>query len=113
ELKEGEGYTEGMNPHRPWIDGVTFKCSCGRVMRRVPDVLDVWFDSGVSAWAQLGYPHRKDEFDKWWPPRFIVEAHDQTRGGFYSQLGAGCISMDRAPYDEVMMHGWVLDPKGQ
>ena len=114
ELKEGEGYTDGMDTHRPWIDGVTFKCpECGGTMHRVPDVLDVWFDSGVAAWASLGYPHRKDEFDQWWPCRFIVEAHDQTRGWFYSQLGAGVISFDRAPYDEVMMHGWVLDPKGQ
>ncbi len=114
ELKEGEGYTDGMDTHRPWIDGVTFTCpKCGKTMRRVPDVLDVWFDSGVAAWADLGYPRRKDEFDLWWPPRFIVEAHDQTRGWFYSQLGAGVISFDRAPYDEVMMHGWVLDPKGQ
>ena len=114
ELKEGEGYTEGMDTHRPWIDGVTFKCpKCGKTMHRIPDVLDVWFDSGVAAWADLGYPRRKDEFDLWWPPRFIVEAHDQTRGWFYSQLGAGVISFDRAPYDEVMMHGWVLDPKGQ
>jgi isoleucyl-tRNA synthetase len=114
ELKEGEGYTDGMDTHRPWIDGVTFKCpECGDTMRRVPDVLDVWFDSGVAAWASLGYPHRKDEFEQWWPCRFIVEAHDQTRGWFYSQLGAGVISFDRAPYDEVMMHGWVLDPKGQ
>lgn len=114
ELKEGRGYTDGMDTHRPWIDGVTFTCpECGGTMHRVPDVLDVWFDSGVASWAELGYPHRRDEFDKWWPPRFIVEAHDQTRGWFYSQLGAGVISLDRAPYDEVMMHGWVLDPKGQ
>lgn len=114
ELKDGSGYTDGMDTHRPWIDGVTFKCpDCGKVMHRVPDVLDVWFDSGVAAWASLGYPHRKEEFEKWWPADFIVEAHDQTRGWFYSQLGAGVISFDRAPYDEVMMHGWVLDPKGQ
>ncbi len=114
ELKEGEGYTDGMDTHRPWIDNVTFKCpECGKTMHRVPDVLDVWFDSGVAAWASLGYPHKKDEFEKWWPAKFIVEAHDQTRGWFYSQLGAGVISFDRAPYDEVMMHGWVLDPKGQ
>ncbi len=114
ELKAGEGYTDGMDTHRPWIDKVTFKCpKCGKTMSRVPDVLDVWFDSGVAAWASLGYPHHKEEFDKWWPGDFIVEAHDQTRGWFYSQLGAGVISFDRAPYDEVMMHGWVLDPKGQ
>ena len=105
ELKEGEGYTEGMDTHRPWIDGVTFTCpKCGKTMHRVPDVLDVWFDSGVAAWADLGYPRRKDEFDLWWPPRFIVEAHDQTRGWFYSHMGAGVISYDRAPYYEVMMH---------
>ena len=114
ELKVGQGYTDGMDTHRPWIDNVTFTCpKCGKTMHRVPDVLDVWFDSGVAAWASLGYPHHKEEFDKWWPGDFIVEAHDQTRGWFYSQLGAGVISFDRAPYDEVMMHGWVLDPKGQ
>ncbi len=114
ELKQGEGYVDGMDTHRPWIDGVTFKCpKCGGTMTRVKDVLDVWFDSGVAAWADLGWPSKKDEFEKWWPGRFIVEAHDQTRGWFYSQLAAGVISFDRAPYDEVMMHGWVLDPKGQ
>ena len=114
ELKDGDGYTDGMDLHRPWIDNVTFKCpKCGGVMRRVPDILDVWFDSGVAAWASLGYPAKKEEFDKWWPCRFIVEAHDQTRGWFYSQLGAGVMSFDRAPYDEVMMHAWMLDTKGQ
>ncbi|MCQ2079868.1 MAG: class I tRNA ligase family protein, partial [archaeon] len=85
----------------------------GKTMHRVPDVLDVWFDSGTAAWADLGYPHKKDEFEKWWPPKFIVEAHDQTRGWFYTQLAAGVVSFDRAPYDEVMMHGWMLDNKGR
>ncbi|MFA5487286.1 MAG: class I tRNA ligase family protein, partial [Candidatus Methanomethylophilaceae archaeon] len=114
ELREGDGYTEGMDTHRPWIDGVTFECPrCGGEMHRVQDVLDVWFDSGVAGWADLGWPSDKEQFEKWWPARFIVEAHDQTRGWFYSQLAAGVISFDRAPYDEVMMHGWVLDPKGQ
>ncbi|MCL2891099.1 MAG: isoleucine--tRNA ligase, partial [Methanomassiliicoccaceae archaeon] len=114
ELKEGNGYKEGMDTHRPWIDEVTFTCpECGCEMRRVKDVLDVWFDSGVAGWATLGYPSDDTEFNKWWPARFITEAHDQTRGWFYSQLAAGVISFDRAPYDEVLMHGWVLDPKGQ
>ena len=114
ELKDGDGYTDGMDLHRPWIDNVTFKCpKCGGVMRRVPDILDVWFESGVAAWASLGYPAKKEEFDRWWPCRFIVEAHDQTRGWFYSQLGAGVMSFDRTPYDEVMMHAWMLDTKGQ
>ena len=114
ELKDGRGYIEGMDPHRPWIDSISFRCSdCGADMRRVPDVLDVWFDSGVAAWAQLGYPSQEEELNRWWPGRFITEAHDQTRGWFYSQLASGVISFDRAPYDEVLMHGWVLDPKGQ
>ncbi|MCL2786375.1 MAG: isoleucine--tRNA ligase [Methanomassiliicoccaceae archaeon] len=113
ELKEGSGYTDGMDTHRPWIDAVTFKCKCGGTMHRVKDVLDVWFDSGVAAWATLGFPSDETEFNKWWPARFITEAHDQTRGWFYSQLAAGVISFGRAPYDEVLMHGWVLDPKGQ
>jgi isoleucyl-tRNA synthetase len=113
ELAKGDGYTEGMETHRPWVDGVTFKCpKCGGTMTRVKDVLDVWFDSGVAAWADLGWPSEQTDFKKWWPGRFIVEAHDQTRGWFYSQLAAGVISFDRAPYDEVMMHGWVLDPHG-
>jgi isoleucyl-tRNA synthetase len=114
ELSTGDGFTEGMDTHRPWIDNVTFKCpKCGDTMRRTKDVLDVWFDSGVAGWATLGFPSDDAEFKKWWPARFITEAHDQTRGWFYSQLVAGVISFDRAPYDEVLMHGWVLDPKGQ
>ena len=114
ELEEGEGYTKGMDTHRPWIDKVTFKCpKCGKDMHRIPDVMDVWFDSGVAAWADLGYPAKKDEFEKWWPPKFIVEAQDQTRGWFYTQLASGVVSFDRAPYDEVMMHGWMLDSKGR
>jgi len=114
DLHEGNGYKDGMDTHRPWIDEVTFKCGkCGSTMHRVKDVLDVWFDSGVAAWAQLGYPAKKEGFDTWGFGRFIIEAHDQTRGWFYTQLGAGVVSFDRAPYDEVMMHGWVLDPKGQ
>jgi isoleucyl-tRNA synthetase len=114
ELREGHGYKDGMDTHRPWIDEVTFTCKkCGSTMHRVKDVLDVWFDSGVAAWAQLGYPAKTEEFNKWGFGKFIIEAHDQTRGWFYTQLAAGVVSFDRAPYDEVMMHGWILDPKGQ
>ncbi|HXZ24487.1 MAG TPA: isoleucine--tRNA ligase [Methanomassiliicoccales archaeon] len=114
DLEKGDGYRKDMELHRPWIDSVTFKCQhCGGAMKRVPDVLDVWFDSGVASWAQLGFPRSRTEFDKWWPTKWITEAHDQTRGWFYSQLAAGCIAFDRAPYEAVLMHGWVLDPNGQ
>ena len=113
ELVQGNGYREGMDLHRPWIDEVTFKCTCGSEMRRVSDVLDVWFDSAVCSWAQLHYPLREDEFERWWPVQWITEAQDQTRGWFYSQLGASVIAFDRAPYERVLMHGWALDENGR
>jgi len=99
--------------HRPWIDNVTFKCKCGKTMKRIPDVLDVWFDSAVCSWAQLNYPQKIDGFEKWWPCKWITEAQDQTRGWFYSQLGAGVIAFDKVPYESVLMHGWALDENGK
>ncbi|WP_019176842.1 isoleucine--tRNA ligase [Methanomassiliicoccus luminyensis] len=114
ELQGCEGYHQDMELHRPWIDGVILKCEkCGGAMKRVPDVLDVWFDAGVASWAALGYPRNQAEFQRWWPARFITEAHDQTRGWFYSQLGSSSIAFGRAPYESVLMHGWMLDPQGQ
>ncbi|MCX6650821.1 MAG: isoleucine--tRNA ligase [Methanomassiliicoccales archaeon] len=113
ELKGAEGFREDMELHRPWIDAVKLTCpKCGGQMSRVPDVLDVWFDSAVASWAQLGFPGRTDAFERLWPAKFIVEAHDQTRGWFYSQLAAGVIAFGRAPYESVLMHGWMLDSHG-
>src|SRR3989441_4008446 len=74
---------------------------------------DVWLDSGVSSWASLGYPAREDEFRRWWPQDWIVEGPDQTRGWFNSQLAAGVVAFNRAPYDQVLMHGWVNGPDGR
>lgn len=99
--------------HKPWVDHVQLKCPCGGIMRRTPDVLDVWMDSGVASWASLSYPIVKSDFEAWWPADFIIEAHDQTRGWFYSQLGAGVAVFNRSPYKCVVMHGHVLDEKGQ
>ena len=114
ELRRGNGYTPGMNLHRPWIDAVTLTCErCGGEMHRIKDVLDVWWDSGVASWASLGYPAREDEFKRWWPAKWIVEGPDQTRGWFNSQLAAGVIAFDRAPYDAVLTHGWVNGPDGR
>jgi len=114
DLKDAEGYEEGMSLHRPWVDRVKVKCAkCGTSVSRVPDVLDVWIDSAVCSWAQLGYPHREDEFKRWWPCKWITEAHDQTRGWFYSQLGAGVIAFDKIPYESVLMHGFALDENGR
>jgi len=114
DLKAGQNYKEGMDLHRPWIDAVTFRCAkCGGTKRRVKDVLDVWFDSGVASWAQLDYPRNKEAFKRWWPVDFIVEGNDQTRGWFNSQMWAGVIAFDRAPYESVLLHGWVNGPDGR
>jgi isoleucyl-tRNA synthetase len=114
ELKTAKGYVDGMDVHRPWIDKLTFQCDkCRKTMTRVPDVLDVWFDAGVCSWASLGYPASKDEFDRWWPGEWITEAHDQTRGWFYSQLVTGVLAFGRSPYNSVLMHGWALTPTGE
>jgi len=99
--------------HKPWVDKVQLFCTCGGTMRRTLDVLDVWMDSGASSWASLGYPVVKKDFETWWPADFIIEAHDQTRGWFYSQLGAGIAVFNKSPYKCVVMHGHILDEKGQ
>jgi isoleucyl-tRNA synthetase len=113
ELEEGENYVEGMDLHRPSIDAVLLTCpACKKKMQRISDILDVWFDSGVCSWAQLGYPSKRDGFKRWWPAKWITEAPDQTRGWFYSQLGAGVIAFDRAPYESVLVHGWLNDSEG-
>ncbi|MCD1296246.1 isoleucine--tRNA ligase [Methanocella sp. CWC-04] len=98
--------------HRPFVDEISLECECGGKMRRVEDIFDVWFDSAVASWATLRFPERKDLMD-WWPADFIVEGHDQTRGWFYSQLGAGMVGFGKAPYNGVCMHGFTLDEKGR
>ena len=98
--------------HRPYVDEVEIECKCGKHIKRIPDVLDVWIDSGVAGWASLYYPQENNNFDEWFPYDFITEGHDQTRGWFYSQLGTGVISMGKSPYQKVLMHGFVLDDKG-
>ena len=101
--------------HRPYVDEVLINCDCGceSPMKRIPDVLDVWIDSGVAGWAALYYPREEEMFKEWYPYDFICEGHDQTRGWFYSQLGTGVIALDQAPYNKVLMHGFVLDEEGK
>jgi isoleucyl-tRNA synthetase len=98
--------------HRPFVDNIYLECECGGRMKRVEDIFDVWFDSAMASWATLHFPQRNDLMD-WWPADFIVEGHDQTRGWFYSQLGAGMVGFDRAPYNSVCMHGFTLDEQGR
>jgi isoleucyl-tRNA synthetase len=82
-------------------------------MKRVEDIFDVWFDSAVASWATLGFPGKTAAFDKLWPADFITEGQDQTRGWFYSQLGASTIAFGKAPYRSVCMHGFALDAEGK
>ncbi|HDJ96445.1 MAG TPA: isoleucine--tRNA ligase, partial [Candidatus Aenigmarchaeota archaeon] len=99
--------------HKPEIDEVKLKCKkCGGVMHRVPDVLDVWFDSGVCSWASLGYPKRKDLFKLWWPADLNIEGPDQIRGWWNSQLITSVITFGKAPFKNILFHGFVLDAHG-
>jgi len=112
ELEEASGKPI-PDPHRPFVDVVTIPCSCGGTMKRVEDIFDVWFDSAVASWATLGFPNRTQEFENLWPADFITEGQDQTRGWFYSQLGASTIAFGKAPYKSVCMHGFALDADGK
>ncbi|MDD1703603.1 MAG: isoleucine--tRNA ligase [Methanoregula sp.] len=112
ELERASG-EEIPDPHRPYVDEVTIPCSCGGTMKRVQDIFDVWFDSAVASWATIGFPGKTQEFEKIWPADFICEGQDQTRGWFYSQLGASTIAFGKAPYKSVCMHGFALDAEGK
>jgi isoleucyl-tRNA synthetase len=112
ELRERSG-NDPSDLHRPGVDPVKIPCSCGGTKNRVPDVFDVWFDSAVASWATLRFPAQEKAFEEWWPADFITEGHDQTRGWFYSQLGASMVSFGKAPYRSVLMHGFTLDEQGR
>lgn len=100
--------------HRPHVDRVEVKCpQCGGVARRVPDVLDVWFDSGIASWASLGYPKREELFKQIWPSDFITEGEDQVTKWFYSQQVVSIAAFGEVPYKRVLMHGFALDEKGR
>ncbi len=99
--------------HKPDIDKVTIKCDkCGAEMKRVPDVMDVWFDSGVASWATLGYPSNKEMLEKWWPADLNIEGPDQIRGWWNSQIITSVMTFGRAPFKSIMLHGFMLDAHG-
>ena len=101
--------------HRPYIDEITITCpECGRQMKRVPEVIDCWFDSGAMPFAQHHYPfENKDLFEQQFPADFISEAVDQTRGWFYSLLAESTLLFNKAPYKNVIVMGHVQDENGQ
>jgi isoleucyl-tRNA synthetase len=124
--------SEHLVVHKPWIDEVVFACptpGCGAEMRRVPEVIDCWFDSGCMPFAQWGFPHQgQDEFRQSFPADFISEAIDQTRGWFYSLLMISTLVFDEAtqtklglspvrayplPYKTCIVLGHVSDKEGK
>ncbi|GHU44218.1 isoleucine--tRNA ligase [Clostridia bacterium] len=106
---------EGIELHRPYIDEVTIACEkCGGQMKRVPEVVDCWFDSGAMPFAQHHYPfENKDLFEAQFPAQFISEAVDQTRGWFYALLAESTLLFDKSSYENVIVLGHVQDENGQ
>ncbi|GAA3033815.1 isoleucine--tRNA ligase [Streptosporangium longisporum] len=104
-----------LDPHRPYVDDVTLPCpTCGNEARRVPDVIDAWYDSGSMPFAQWGAPYRNAEMlDKAYPAQFICEATDQTRGWFYSLMAVGTLVFDRSSYENVLCLGLILAEDGR
>ena len=116
ELKSmSDNCPDDIELHRPYIDGVTIKCpECGGEMKRVPEVIDCWFDSGSMPFAQWHYPfENKEIFDERYPADFISEAVDQTRGWFYSLLAISTLLFDNASYKNVIVLGHVQDKDGK
>ncbi|MGI5468246.1 isoleucine--tRNA ligase [Streptomyces sp. CA-132043] len=116
ELSELTGTDQtGLDPHRPYIDDVTFACpECRGTATRVPEVIDAWYDSGSMPFAQWGYPYRNKEiFEKRYPAQFISEAIDQTRGWFYTLMAVGTLVFDKSSYENVVCLGHILAEDGR
>lgn len=117
ELKERskEKLPEEIDLHKNEVDKIILICDkCNGEMKRVPDILDVWFDSGIAPWASLGYPYRNQEiFKRLWKVDLVDESQDQIRGWFYSLMFTSVAVFGEAPYRSVAMNGWVLDEKGE
>lgn len=116
ELKSmSDNCPDDIELHRPYIDAVTIKCpECGKQMKRVPEVIDCWYDSGSMPFAQHHYPFENEElFNSQFPADFISEAVDQTRGWFYSLLAISTLVFNKAPFKNVIVLGHVQDENGQ
>jgi len=112
ELSELSGQdVSALDPHRPFVDDVTLPCSCGQTARRVPEVIDCWYDAGSMPFAQVGYPHTGVE--PAYPAQYICEAIDQTRGWFYTLMAIGTLVFDEGSYETVLCLGHILDAEGR
>ncbi|MCR5538579.1 MAG: isoleucine--tRNA ligase [Lachnospiraceae bacterium] len=116
ELKEmSDNCPDEIELHKPYVDAVTLRCpKCGGEMHRTPEVIDCWYDSGAMPFAQFHYPfENKELFESHFPAQFISEAVDQTRGWFYSLMAVSTLIFHKAPYENVIVLGHVLDKDGQ
>jgi len=104
-----------LDLHKHVVDKIELECkNCGQRMKRVPDTMNVWFDSGISTWASLGYPFQNKElFERLWPADLICESQDQIRGWFYSLMFCGVATFGTSPYKSVALMGWVIDERGE
>jgi len=110
----GKPLPVNFDPHKPYIDEYVWACHCGGLMRRTPEVIDTWFDSGSMPYAQWHYPFEHEaEFKAHFPADFICEGVDQTRGWFYSLLAIATAAFDDLAYKHVIVNELVLDPEGQ
>lgn len=115
ELRELSGFKGELDLHKPTLDKITFACpKCGKTMKRTPEVLDCWFDSGSMPFAQYHYPfENKELFEKTFPADFICEGIDQTRGWFYTLQAVNTILFNKTPYKSCTALGLVNDKFGQ
>jgi len=115
EFKEGKNVPDPLDLHKPYVDDVTFVCKeCGGTMKRTPELIDVWFDSGSMPFAQWHYPfENKDVFERAYPSDFISEGIDQTRGWFYTLHSIGTFLFDKPAYKNVLVNELILDKQGQ
>ncbi len=115
EQLSGNPAAKTVELHRPYIDEITCTCpKCGKTMKRVPEVIDCWFDSGAMPFAQHHYPfENKEVFESQFPAAFISEAVDQTRGWFYSLMAESTLLFNKSPYENVIVLGLVLDENGE
>jgi len=115
ELRQGTNVPEPLDLHKPHVDKVTFKCEkCNGTMRRTPELIDVWFDSGSMPFAQWHYPfEHKEVFDRSYPADFISEGIDQTRGWFYTLHAIGSFLFDKPAFRNVLVNELILDKQGQ
>ncbi|MFQ3545008.1 isoleucine--tRNA ligase [Halobacillus rhizosphaerae] len=113
--EKANGEIGDVELHKPYVDRVQLNCDhCGGTMNRVPEVIDVWFDSGSMPFAQQHYPfENQEQFDKQFPADVICEGVDQTRGWFYSLLAVSTLFTGKVPYKRVLSTGHILDEQGR